>query len=119
MEHQIFAAGGDFFHAALLTDVADVVTNLVVLGSEIEADDRGAAGRGDEQRAKHPHRRRLAGAIRAEQAENLAFIDGEVDPADRLDLAPPANSNVFDNCSVRIIGASVTAGTFMPKPCPT
>ena len=45
-----------------------------------------AAGRVDE-RAEHLDRRRLAGAVGAEEAEDLAARDLEVDPAHGFDLA--------------------------------
>ena len=37
--------------------------------------------------ADHPHRRALAGAVRAEEAEGLARLDVEVDPVDRDEVA--------------------------------
>ena len=54
---------------------------------DVVAGDAGvAAGRLD-QRAEHRDRRRLAGAVGAEEAEDLARRDLEVDAAHRLDLA--------------------------------
>ena len=49
--------------------------------------DLGAAGGDRQQRRQHPHGRRLAGAVRAEEAEDLAGADLEVDAADGLDRA--------------------------------
>ena len=54
---------------------------------DVEAGHRGAAGGRREQRAEHPHGGRLAGAVRAEEAEHLAARDGQVDVSHRLDPA--------------------------------
>jgi hypothetical protein len=48
------------------------------------ADQRPAAGR-PYPRGEHADRRRLAGAVRPEQAEHLAARDRERDPVDRVD----------------------------------
>ena len=42
-----------------------------------------------QQRVENPQRRRLAGAVGAQQAEHLARLDGQVDPADRGEVAEP------------------------------
>ena len=51
-------------------------------------------GRRRQQRRQHQHRRRLAGAVRPEEAVDLARLDAEVDPVDRaralLELADEA-----------------------------
>ena len=44
------------------------------------------AGGGPDQTEQHPQRGRLAGAVRAEVAEDVAGLDGEVDVVDRDDL---------------------------------
>ena len=48
------------------------------------------ARRDRHQRRQHPHGRRLAGAVRPEEAEDLTRRDLEVDAAHRLDVAAPA-----------------------------
>src|SRR5690349_5800771 len=45
--------------------------------------------------ADRPQRRRLAGAVRAEQRDHLALADGEVDPVQRADL-PVRGGEVLD-----------------------
>ena len=52
----------------------------------VDAEDRDGAGVARAVALEHLDRRRLAGAVRAEQAEDLALLDLEVDPADGLDL---------------------------------
>ena len=48
---------------------------------------RARAAVGLEQSRQDPQRRRLAGAVRPEQAEDRARLDGQVDAAERLDRA--------------------------------
>jgi hypothetical protein len=52
----------------------------------VETGDPGATAVGREERGQDPDRRRLAGAIRAQQAEHGAGLDRQVDPAQRLDV---------------------------------
>ena len=70
---------------------ADPRPDRIGLGADVEAIDRGRAfGRLDERR-EQPDGRRLARAVGAEQAEELASVDLEVDAADRPAVAesPP------------------------------
>jgi hypothetical protein len=65
-------------------------TTLEIAGRQRAAYDvvpaeRGAAARRHDRRREHPDRRRLAGPVRAEQPEDLAGLDLEVDALDRLD----------------------------------
>ena len=70
----------------VLEDQADVAADVVARGRDVVAGDgRGARG-GLGQRAEHVDRRRLPGAVRAEEAEDLAGLDGERDAADGLDV---------------------------------
>ena len=66
---------------------ADVLTNLPRLPDDVEARDARRARVGREQRGQDPHRGRLAGAVRAEQPEDAARLDSEVDTAQRMDVA--------------------------------
>ncbi len=77
-----------------LRDDADVLAHLARMARDVEAgDERMAAARRDERR-EHPHDRRLAGAVGAEQSEDLAATDFEVDLVDRGERAE-ALSQVF------------------------
>ena len=49
-------------------------------------DGRVSAGRPD-QTAKHPHRRRFAGAVRAQKTEDRPRLDGEREIVDRAKIA--------------------------------
>ena len=50
--------------------------------SAIDAEDRDVAGVGLQQPGDHPERRRLAGAVGAEQRVELAGADGKIEPVD-------------------------------------
>ena len=54
---------------------------------DVEAGHARASGGRRDRRGEHPDRRRLAGAVGAEQAEHLAGADLEVDALDGLDAA--------------------------------
>src|SRR5581483_2890915 len=51
------------------------------------SEQRHAAAVGRREAEQHVDRRRLAGAVRPEQRNGLARLDGDVDPANRLDRA--------------------------------
>ncbi len=77
-----------------LRQIADALLCGDGLGRDVmTAHDRGPAGR-SEKTGDHLHRRRLAGAVRAEKTEHLAARDGERDVVDRLKRA-----EMFDQVS--------------------
>ena len=57
------------------------------LGRHVEAGEAGASAGRDDGGREHPDRRRLAGAVRADEAEHLAVLDLEVDSPHRFDPA--------------------------------
>jgi hypothetical protein len=61
---------------------ADQAADRGALGDRVEAGDADAARVGRAQPLDHLERGRLAGAVRPEEAEDLARPDGEVDPGD-------------------------------------
>jgi hypothetical protein len=67
-------------------DAADP-TRCERLCRDVEAGEPSAAGGRFDRRRQHPDRGRLAGAVRAEQAEHLAGGDLEVDAPHGLDAA--------------------------------
>ena len=74
--------------AGVLRHVADRAPHGVRLACERRGRRPSAApSSGVRQRHEHAHGRRLAGAVRAEQPEDLAFADGERDAVERLHLA--------------------------------
>jgi len=54
------------------------------LTNDVEAEHLGGTARRDEERGEHLRERRLARAVRPEQAEDLPGIDVEVDPPERF-----------------------------------
>jgi hypothetical protein len=63
------------------------------LAAQIRAGDRRLAAVGLDERGQHAQRGGLAGAVRTQEAEDLALADGQVDAAHGLDgllLAPRA-----------------------------
>src|SRR5204863_8820691 len=63
-----------------LRDHANRMADAVRLPDDVVAVDEGAAGGRRQERRQHPDQRRLAGAVRPEQAEDRAVLDGETDP---------------------------------------
>src|SRR5262249_56268258 len=58
-----------------LGHVADAPLDLGVTGQDVEAGDRGTAGRGRQEAAQHLDGGGLAGAVRAEESEDLPSLD--------------------------------------------
>jgi hypothetical protein len=87
VESQVLLGGEVAVERGVLEDQADVPAHVVALGDDVEAADARGAGRGQRQGAEHVDRRALAGAVGAEEAEDLARRDGERHAADGLDLA--------------------------------
>ena len=60
--------------------------------------------------ADHPHRRALAGAVRAEEAERLAPLDVEVDPVDGGEVCRTASSARAHGSAPRLRSCSEPSG---------
>src|SRR5439155_4404012 len=60
---------------------SDPAAYSVRLTGDVEAGDDGGARRDREQRGDHAHGRGLAGAVRAEESEDLAGVDAQIDAA--------------------------------------
>ena len=82
----LLAGPGVGVGGAALRDVADPAAHADRVGDQVAAGDRGGAGGGLEQRGQHAQRRRLAGAVGAEEADDLPGLDVEVDADDGVDL---------------------------------
>ena len=87
VEPEVLRGGHLHVQRRVLEDQADVAAHVVAPADDVEAADARDPGRGLGQRAEHVDRGALAGAVRAEEAEDLARRDGERDAADRVDLA--------------------------------
>ncbi len=84
LEHEVLAPGRLPVDAGVLRDVADRAAHAVRVAHDVLARDDRASGVGLRQRRERAHRRRLAGAVRAEQPEHLAVAHGERDAVERL-----------------------------------
>src|SRR5947199_230073 len=70
-----------------LRDVADVRAHLLAVALDVEAVDGGVAAGRDEKAAEDADERRLAGAVRTEEAEDLAARDLQRDAVERTNGA--------------------------------
>ena len=86
---QVLPAGQVLVDGRVLAGQADDRAQLLGLAHDVEAADGGAPGVGPQQGGEDAHRRRLAGAVRAEQPEDAALGDGQVEPVERAHLALP------------------------------
>jgi hypothetical protein len=82
LQAHVLAAGQQRVERRLLQRGADRRPHPRPLLDDVEAADPRGAGGGREEGGQHQHRRRLAGAVGAEEAVDLALGDLEVDPVD-------------------------------------
>ena len=87
MSSRFSTARGQVLDRDLLHGEADAATDGGGVLDDIEPDEPGGAGRRAEQRRQDPDRRRLAGAVRAEEAEEAAPLHAERHAVDRADIA--------------------------------
>ena len=80
--------------AVAAEDVADPLPHLARILHDVAAEHASVPARRQQERDQHLDRRRLTGAVRAEQSEQLTLLDGERDPADGFDLErlPPEHA---------------------------
>ena len=86
MQDEQLAAGLARVEAGLLEGDADLAAGAVRIAGDVNAGDLRTAGGDRQQRRQHPHGGRLAGAVGAEEAEDLAGVDLQVHAPDGLDL---------------------------------
>jgi hypothetical protein len=79
---QVFVDGELRIHRRLLGQVAEVLLGRLRRLAQVDAGDRDEARAGREAAGEHLHRGGLAGAVGAEQAEDLALLQGEVEAGD-------------------------------------
>ncbi len=94
----VLAAGQRRLDRQLLRDVPDPPANRHLRPTDIEAEHLDPARLHRQERVGDPDRRRLPGAVRAEQAEDLALFDAEVDPVERGVLAIPVDEALAQEC---------------------
>jgi hypothetical protein len=90
MEIKIGADRQFLIEREALRHVADIEPRLPVLRRHRLPQQARRAAAGRQQAGQHLHRRRLAAAVRAEEAEDLARLDAETDPVHGDEIAEPA-----------------------------
>ena len=83
----MLAAGQQRVERGLLKRGADRLAHVCALADDVVAGHARRARGGRQQRGEHQHGRRLAGAVGAEEAVDLAGLDLEVDAVDGADAA--------------------------------
>ena len=108
-EFEVLADRQVLVEGEALRHVADVALDLLRLASGCRSRGRCPAAVGPEQPADHADRRRLAGAVRPEEADDLAFATLEVDVVDDRLVAEALGQpvHVDDRCA---------AAAFMTRP---
>ena len=87
LQDVVLAPGQFDVHAGLLRDDADRAANARRLARDVEPRDASGAAVGTGERRQDLDGRRLARAVRPEQAEDRAGLHAERQPVERLDVA--------------------------------
>src|SRR5438105_9702860 len=82
----VLACGEPRVETARVREHADAATHRVTVAYYVKPIDGRAAGVGRNQGGQHAQQSRLAGAVRTEQAGDLAVFGAKRGPGDRLDL---------------------------------
>ena len=88
LEHEVLPAGGQVVGPSELADVADPLADLLRLAGHVAAGHHGRAAVDGQQGGEHPQRRRLAGAVGTEEAEDLAPGHLDAHAPDGVHAAP-------------------------------
>ena len=89
VEHEVVEHGELLVELVLLRHDADPGPDLLAVAGRVHPEDPQLALGDRRDAADHAHRRRLAGAVRPEEAERLAAVDLDVDPVDGGEVAEP------------------------------
>src|SRR5581483_5119125 len=114
---QVLPAGHGLFDGGVLAGEPDQAPHLTAVGGDVVAGDAQGAGVGPQQGGDAVHEGGLAGAVGAEQADNLPGLDHEVQPGERLLLAESLreasgfderrHGNSLFSINVRVVSNSV------------
>src|SRR6185437_11187766 len=97
MEIEVLTNGELGVERKRLRHVADAPARVEVAGVDLLAEKQGVAFIRRQQSGQHLHRRRLAGAVRPDKAEDLAALDGEADMVDCGEIAKAAGKAPRDD----------------------
>jgi len=91
LKTQQLGAGLTRVERRVLQGHADAQADGSGVVDDVEPGDRGLAAGGREQRAQHPHHRRLAGTVRTEEPVDLPGGDVEIHPVHRRQVSESAH----------------------------
>src|SRR5262249_48410762 len=86
LQPQVLASGQERVERRLLQRGPDRRAHLRPVAHDVVPGDGRTPRRGREERRQHVHGRRLAGAVRPEEAVDLAGLDTQVDPVDGANI---------------------------------
>src|SRR5687767_9445026 len=113
-ERQVLGNGEIFIVCEALGHIADIALYLPALGQNIVAEHGAASGIGGEQAADHADGRRLAGAVGAEEAHDLALLQGKRDAVHGDLVAEALNEAVDGGDAHGEVGIASRASTINP-----
>src|SRR5260370_11451500 len=86
VELEVLATGQHVIEGRVLEDETDALPDSSRVADDVDAGHLRGTRCWREQRAQDRDRRRLAGAVRAQESKYLAVPDREIDPSDGFDL---------------------------------
>ncbi len=86
---EVLGGGEPLVHRRVLAREADARADASGVGVDVDAVDRGAAAVCSEERGEDPDGRRLAGAVRPEDAEHRTALDRQVERVEGQGLSEP------------------------------
>ena len=99
LQPHVLPAGQKAVERRLLEGRTDRGPDLGSLLDDVEAGDAGAAGCRWQERGEHQRRRRLASTVGAEEAIDLALLNGDVDAVDGAgSLLELADESAYFDC---------------------
>ena len=81
--HEVLATAQDLVHRGVLADEADPLSDSPGVAHDVEPRDLRPSAVGQQQRRQDPDRRRLAGAVRSEEADDPPATHDEVEAVQR------------------------------------
>ena len=97
---QVRLAGEVVVHRRGLAGQADHLPYRGGLADHVETGHPSCAGVGAEQGGQDPHGRGLAGPVGAEQPQNAAGYDGQVEVLQGVDIAEPLGQSLCLDCGL-------------------
>ena len=110
---EVLEAGHVLVDGGVLARNADLSAQPRGIGEDVDAVHPGGTAVGPEESGQDPQRRRLAGAVRPEQAEHRARLDGQVDATKSLyrAVALAKSLSLYRRCGHRFTLAKERLGT--------